>query len=165
MMVLRSEDLRPELPESASFPSSFGAPLDVAAGAATTLVDLTVLVTEEPPVTKTMVVSITWVMLLAGLVEAGDTGPEVVGGACEEEIVSVALGISAEVEVCDSASASSLDVKVDEGSLSSVGDVDVDTGSGLLDVARDDSGVSLAGIGEIVLLEASEDTTIEEADV
>lgn len=93
MMTLRSEGFIPELPESSVFPSSFGAPLDVTAepGAATTPVDLTVLVTEVPPVTNTDVITTTWVMLLTGLVEAGDTGPGVVEGPSEEEIASVAL--------------------------------------------------------------------------
>lgn len=167
MMILRSEGLRPELPESASFPSSFGAPLDVDAdpGAAMTLVDLTVLVTDVPPVSNTTVVTITWVMLLAGLVEAGDTGPGVVDGPCEEETISVAIWITDVDTGSGSASGLSLDVVVDEGSSSSGGDVEVDTGLGLLDVAREDSRVSLAGIEKIMLFEASEVAGMDEADV
>lgn len=153
MMTLRSEGLRPELPESASFPSTFGVPLDVDAGAAITLVDLTVLVTEVPPDMNTTVVIKTWVMLLAGLFEAGDTGPAVVEGPCEEETTPVVLWIAAVDAGSDSASGLSLTVEVGEGFSSSGGDVDVDTGASLLGVAREDSGVLLAAIEEIVLLE------------
>lgn len=78
MITFRSEGLRPELPESPWFPSTFGAPLDVSAGAANKPVVFTVLVSEVLPLTITMVVSKTWVMLLVGLVVAGATGPEVV---------------------------------------------------------------------------------------
>lgn len=160
MMILRSEGLRPELPGSASFPSSFGVPLGVDAGLVgdITVVDLTVLVIEVPPFTITTVFTI---ILLTGLAGAG-AGPVVIEGPCEEEITPVVLWIAA---VDDSASGSSLAVEVDEGSSSSGGDVDVDTGLGLLDVAGEDSGVSLAGIEEIILLEASEMAGIDKADV
>lgn len=166
MMILRSEGLRPELPESASFPSSFGAPLDVDAepGTADTAVDFTMLVTEVPPVTNITVLVITWVTPLAGLVEIGDTGPLVVEGPCEEEITPVVLWIAAVDAGSDSASGLSLAVEVDEGSSSSGSDVDVDAGLGVLDVTREDSGVSLA-IEDIIVLEASEDAAIDEADV
>ena len=167
MMILRSEGLRPELPESASFPSSFGAPLDVDAetGTGNTLVDLTVLVTEVPPVTYTTMLVTTWVVLLVGLVEDGGAGPVVVEGPCKEEITPVVLWIAAVDAGSDSAFGLSLAVEVDEGSSSSGGDMDVDTELGLLDVAREDSGVSLGSIEEIILLEASEDAEIDEAGV
>ena len=166
MITLRSEGFRPELPESASFPSSFGAPLDVSAepGAATTPVDLTVLVTEVPPFVKTTTLVTIWVMLLTGFVEAGDTGPGVVDELCEEEIISVALWVAAVDRDSDSESGLSLDVKVDEGS-SSDGEVEVDAGSGLSDVAGEDSGVSLAGIEEVTLVRTSEEAGMDETDV
>lgn len=162
MITLRSEGLRPELLEPDSFPSRLGAPLDVAAGTATTFVDLNVLVIGVPLTEVTTVFIIT--MLVTGLVEAGDTGPGVVEGPCEEEIISVALWVSAVDAGCDSVSGLSLDAEVDEGS-SSGGDVEVDTELGLSDVAGDDSGVSLASVEEIILVGASEDVGMDEADV
>lgn len=93
IITLLSEAFRPELPESWSFPSSFGVPLDVYAepGAASKPVDLIVLVTEVPPLTSTTVLTKTWVTLLAALVEAGGIGPEVGEGFSVEGIISVTL--------------------------------------------------------------------------
>ena len=169
IITLLSEAFNPELPESLSFPSSFGAPLDVDAESATTstLVDLIVLVTEVPPLTSTTVLTKTWVTLLAGLVEAEVTGPGVVDGFSGEGVESVTLWISDVDTAFDAASEVSLDAKVEEGSssFSSVGGVEVDTGSGVLEVTMEDSDVSLAGAEEVILSGALEDIRMDTADV
>lgn len=169
IITLLSEAFIPELPESLSFPSSFGAPLDADAesGACSTLVVLIVLVTEVPPLTNTTVLTIIWVTLLAGLVEAGGTETGVVDGFSGEGVESVTLWISDVDTAFDAASEVSLGTKVVEGSssFSSVGGVEVDTGSGVLEVRTEDSGVSLAGAEEVILSGALEDVGMDTADV
>ena len=166
-MTLFSEGFRPELPESSLFPSSFGASLvvDAEPGAANTPVDVIMFVTEVPPLTNTTVLTTTWVMLLAGLVEPEDRGPGMVEAAAEEATVSVTLSICPVDTVCRPAFEVLLDTNVEEGSPGSVGDADVDTASGVLEVIRDDFGVSLAGIEDTMASEASEKMEADKTDV
>lgn len=54
---------------------------------------------------------------------------------------------------------------MEEGSSSTVDGVEVDTRLGVLEVAREDSGVSLAGVEEIILSGVLEDAGTDKTDV
>lgn len=93
MMTFRSDDLRPELPGSPAFPSSLGAPLDVAAepGTANKAVEVMIFVTDVPPLTTTTVLTISWDLLLTAVVGVEETGPAVVGGLSRVDVASVVI--------------------------------------------------------------------------
>jgi hypothetical protein len=154
MMTFRSEDLRPELPGSSAFPSSVGAPLDVAVepGTANKAVEVIIFVTDVPPLTTTTVLTTSWDLLLTTVVGVEETGPAVVRGFCRADVVSVVsvtiVDSTAGAEA-DTSSGVLLDTKV-EGSSWVVGDAEVDcnsdVGLGVSEDTMEDSGGSLADV-------------------